>query len=205
MASNNGGMSSNSTPRSLQVLAGGDVSAAVLTATIDRFTQQFQLLGVITPLGSRKRQHEAAGCDRRKKIPNHLRRMVRVASSRAFPAIAGQLGQAGQGVEAAEVSLGLPTLVSVAGRCSEAEGKRKSWRYKRHAQQAHRTTWEKWRDGANHAAANPMEPKLKVPANSAPVDPATAAPAAGPQQRWNRKQPADANERCVAWEWSTRP
>jgi len=63
----------------------------------------------------------------------------------------------------------------------------------------HRTTWEKWRESANHAAANPMEPKLKCSEIQQPVDPATAAPAAGGPARWNRKQPATPMRGCVAW------
>jgi len=96
-------------PAAAGFLAGGDVSAAVLIRQrIDRFTSAVPAASaVITPLGTAaSAKHEAAGCDRRKKIPNALGgEWWRGGLHRGLPAIAGQLGQAGKGgLRAAEVS-----------------------------------------------------------------------------------------------------
>jgi len=92
---------------------GGDVSACVLTATIEdeRFTRQFQLLGgeCTTPWESRSASMKRPGVTGPKKDPQHTEANGEGGLIEGLPAIAGQLGrderERGNGrSEAAEVA-----------------------------------------------------------------------------------------------------
>jgi len=59
---------------------------------------------------------------------------------------------------------------------------------------------EKWRDGANHRSGQNNGAKLQGASEFSTVDQQRGACQPAPAEV-EPQQPADANERCVAWEW----
>ena len=94
-------------PPQLEVLAGGDVGAAVLAAAIDRLGQQLQLLGTNNAVGDAQPHHEAPRGHRAEKDAQPLQTHRERGFVKRFPAFTPHFGKPGSQIEAAELGLGL--------------------------------------------------------------------------------------------------
>ena len=90
----------------LQVLAGGDVGAAVLAAAIHRLGQHRKLIGPNHPAGQPQPHHEAARGHRTEEDPQPLEVDREGGFVELVPAGGGELGQAGLEIQAAQLGLG---------------------------------------------------------------------------------------------------
>ena len=91
----------------LEVLAGGDVGAAVLSTTIDQLSKHRQLPGLDGAVGQTQAHHETSRCNRPEEDTQPLEVHREGDLIEGLPAVAPQLLQSGGEIKTAEISLGL--------------------------------------------------------------------------------------------------